>query len=67
MKKRKYTSPTTEVVNIGTECSMLAGSQDPWADAKHNDKGSVDWDDEEEYDQNDDVNWAGYQKDMSIW
>ncbi len=68
MKKDRYTRPVTEEVTIATYCSILAGSQDNWADAKHNDTGAVEWDDEEEYDDNNgNVNWAGYQKDMSIW
>ncbi len=72
MKKRKYIIPTIEVVNIATEISMLAGSQDPWADAKPHkpNPGNNIWDDEiENADNIQDVgsNWAGYQQDMSIW
>lgn len=67
---KKYISPTTEVVNVQARCSMLAGS-DPtdYADAKPYNPSHNLWADEEEYSapQEKSTNWAGYQKDMSLW
>lgn len=72
MKMKKYISPTTEVVNVQARCSMLAGSDRPptdWADAKPYNPSHNLWADEEEYSapQEKSTNWAGYQKDMSLW
>ncbi len=71
MKMKKYISPTTEVVNVQARCSMLAGSDHPtdYADAKPYNPSHNLWADEEEYSapQEKSTNWAGYQKDMSLW
>ena len=71
MNKKKYISPTTEVVNVQARCSMLSGSDDVnrWADAKPYNPSHNLWADEEEYSapQEKSTNWAGYQKDMSLW
>lgn len=69
MNKKKYISPTTEVVNVQARCSMLSGSPTDWADAKPNNPSHNLWTDEEEYSapQEKSTNWAGYQKDMSLW
>ena len=69
MNKKKYISPTTEVVNVQARCSMLSASVTDWADAKQNDPSYNLWADEEEYSapQEKNSNWAGYQKDMSLW
>lgn len=72
MNKKKYISPTTEVVNVQARCSMLSGSADrptDWADAKPYNPSHNLWTDEEEYSapQEKSTNWAGYQKDMSLW
>lgn len=68
---KKYISPTTEVVNVQARCSMLAGSYHPtdYADAKPYNPSHNLWADEEEYSapQEKSTNWAGYQKDMSLW
>ena len=49
MNKKKYISPTTEVVNVQARCSMLSASVTRWADAKQNDPSYNLWADEEEY------------------
>lgn len=72
MNKKKYISPTTEVVNVQARCSMLSGSgfrPTDWADAKPYNPSHNLWADEEEYSapQEKSTNWAGYQKDMSLW
>lgn len=69
MNKKKYISPTTEVVNVQARCSMLSGSPTDWADAKPYNPSHNQWADEEEYSapQEKSTNWAGYQKDMSLW
>lgn len=70
MNKKKYISPTTEVVNVQARCSMLSGSRPTdWADAKPYNPSHNLWADEEEYSvpQEKSTNWAGYQKDMSLW
>ena len=71
MNKKKYISPTTEVVNVQARCSMLSGSDyvTRWADAKPYNPSHNLWADEEEYSapQEKSTNWAGYQKDMSLW
>lgn len=69
MNKKKYISPTTEVVNVQARCSMLAGSPTDWADAKPYNPSHNLWADEEEYSapQEKSTNWAGYQKDRSLW
>lgn len=69
MNKKKYIIPTTEVVNVQARCSMLSASVTRWADAKQNDPSYNLWADEEEYSapQEKSANWAGYQKDMSLW
>lgn len=71
---KKYISPTTEVMNVQARCSMLSGSSltdrpTDWADAKPNNPSHNLWADEEEYSapQEKSTNWAGYQKDMSLW
>lgn len=47
MKRKKvYVSPTIKVVTLTAEAPLLAGSQDPWADAKPN---TGEWEDDEEY------------------
>lgn len=67
MKKKTYVRPTAELVAIKTQTSMLTTSQTPWADAKPNntDAGNL-WEDELPT-EDDDTNWAGYKKNMSIW
>ena len=71
MKMKKYISPTTEVVNVQARCSMLSASVTvtDWADAKPYNPSHNLWADEEEYSapQEKSTNWAGYQKDMSLW
>ncbi len=68
MKKKIYVSPVTERVGIRTQSSMLTTSQSPWADAKPNtpDGGNL-WTDDDPVSDDEDTNWAGYRKNMSIW
>lgn len=67
--KKTYIKPITELVGIKPQVSMLAASQGQWADAKPNNP-NVDnlWDDDDEGLVGDDnTNWAGYKKNMSLW
>lgn len=72
VNKRRYARPVIELLSVNASCSLLGTSQTPWADAKHH-KPFFDnsaWDDEKSGNDNianENTNWAGYQKDMSIW
>lgn len=70
MKKKKiYMRPTTERVGVKSQAALLAASQGRWADAKPNnpDFGNI-WSDDDPTDpENEDTNWAGYKKNMSLW
>lgn len=69
MNKKKYMAPTVEVVSMQTVCTILAGSQTDWADAKSNVVTDSFWDDEinDDYQEDDNTNWAGYQKNINLW
>ncbi len=69
MNKKKYISPTTKMVGVLPRCSMLSSSVTDWADAKPNNPSHNLWADEVEEvtPQEKNTNWAGYQKDMSLW
>lgn len=57
------------MVGVLPRCSMLSGSVTDWADAKPNNPSHNLWADEVEEvtPQEKNTNWAGYQKDMSLW
>ncbi len=67
--KKTYNKPTTELVGIKPQVSMLAASQGRWADAKPNNPntGNLWDDDDEDLVDDDNTNWAGYKKNMSLW
>lgn len=69
MKKKTYVKPVTELVGIRSKTSLLSASQGAWADAKPNDPdfGNIWSDDDPTAPEDDDTNWAGYKKNMSLW
>ena len=74
MRKKLYARPAIEILSTSSASSLLSSSpgQGPWADAKPRkpDFNNNFWDDEMDDTgnaANEGANWAGYQKDMSLW
>lgn len=74
MRKKLYARPAIEILSTSSASSLLSSSpgQGPWADAKPSrpDFNNNFWDDEMDDTgnaANEGANWAGYQKDMSLW
>lgn len=74
MRKKLYARPAIEILSTSSASSLLSSSpgQGPWADAKPSrpDFNNNFWDDEMDDTgnaANESTNWAGYQKDMSLW
>ena len=68
-KKKTYVRPTTERVGLKPHAALLETSQSRWADAKPNNPGvgNIWSDNEPDAPEDDDTNWAGYKKNMSLW
>lgn len=52
MNKKKYIKPRIEIITMTQNTTILAGSQDNWADAKKKKQDTNLWDDEDEENNN---------------